>query len=448
MTDLDIYQPANGIGQYQAGIVMTPESAKALDEQVRACTRAVLREGTDYGIIPGTGGTQTLWRPGAQKLLQWFRLGCTCDRMDIDTGDDGQRQGVTYRATVTRRLPDGTLEVLATCEGYAGYDEDKFYQSAEQVQAKAEDRERMWAKKDRRVANPTKWQNLGEYRAPWNSVIKRAQKRAIVGATVDATAAGGLFSTEEEDDHAPAPQDDGPSWYEQAIETALASTETEPGGELQALYTGAAQAHKDGLISRRQQDHVQNTVRQRLELLKKAAAVVEAEDLAKAAQTAAAGDDTHGRSRSADAPASAQDGTAGDSTAREPAPRAAGAALSRGALPLPPLPGEDDETPADAVPDETPASGPAAAAGPVRHRNLVGIVRAHFKRLGYTDGDDQLRLEHTATLAGTSELGSTNDLDEDELSVVADTLARCKNIDALKVLLDAAQKAKAGDGDE
>jgi len=31
---------------------------------------------------------------------------------------------------------------------------------------------------------------------------------------------------------------------------------------------------------------------------------------------------------------------------------------------------------------------------------------------------------------------------------VADTLARCKNIDALKVLLDAAQKAKAGDGDE
>jgi hypothetical protein len=115
---------------------------------------------------------------------------------------------------------------------------------------------------------------------------------------------------------------------------------------------------------------------------------------------------------------------------------------------LPPLPGEDDETPAAAVPDETPASGPAAAAGPDRHRKLVGIVRAHFRRLGYTDGDDTVRLEHTAVLAGTSELGSTNDLDEDELSAVADTLARCKNVDALKVLLDAAQKARAGDGDE
>ena len=49
-------------------------------------------------------------------------------------------------------------------------------------------------------------------------------------------------------------------------------------------------------------------------------------------------------------------------------------------------------------------------------------------------------------LAGTSELGSTNDLDEDELKAVADTLARCRNVEALKALLDAARKA--GDGDE
>ncbi len=77
MTDVDVYQPAAGIGQYQAGIIMTPEAAKALDEQVRRCTEAVLREGTDYGVIPGTDGKKSLWRPGAQKLLQWFGLGFT-----------------------------------------------------------------------------------------------------------------------------------------------------------------------------------------------------------------------------------------------------------------------------------------------------------------------------------------------------------------------------------
>ena len=74
MTDLDTYQPA-AVAGYQPGIIMTPEAAKALDEQVRLCTAAVLREGTDYGVIPGTGGEKSLWRPGAQKLLQWFGLG-------------------------------------------------------------------------------------------------------------------------------------------------------------------------------------------------------------------------------------------------------------------------------------------------------------------------------------------------------------------------------------
>ncbi len=281
MTDLDTYQPA-AVAGYQPGIIMTPEAAKALDEQVRLCTAAVLREGTDYGVIPGTNGEKTLWRPGAQKLLQWFGLGYTCDRIEVERDDDGRKHGITYKCTVARRLPDGTLDIKATCEGTADYDESKFYKSAEQVQREAETRERAWAEQYKRPPRPTYWQELPEYRAPWNSLMKRAQKRAIVGAVNDATAAGGIFTDREEDDHTPPPQDDGPSWSEQAIETALASTETEPGGELQALFTGAAQAHKDGLINRRQQDHVQNTVRQRLALLKKATPVA-AEDLARQA---------------------------------------------------------------------------------------------------------------------------------------------------------------------
>ncbi len=165
-------------------------------------------------------------------------------------------------------------------------------------------------------------------------------------------------------------------------------------------------------------------------------------------RTAAAGDDTRSRSRSADG---AQDGTAGDRTARDATPRAAGAAPSRGAQPLPPLPGEDEpETASDevakqeAAPPEQPEREPGQQ--PDRHRKLVGVVRAHFKRLGYTGDEDSLRLQHTAVLAGTSELGSTNDLDEDELKAVIGTLARCRNIDALKALLDAAQKAAEGDG--
>ena len=182
---------------------MTKEQAKALDEQVRACTRAVLQEGTDYGVIPGTNGEQSLWRPGAQKLLQWFRLECICERTDIERDDDGRKHGITYRAEVGRGLKTAAPVILATCEGTADYDESKFYQTAEEVQRKAKDRETRNAETYRRPRNPEKWQGLGEYRADWNALMKRAQKRAIVGAVVDATAAGGIFTDREEDDHAP-----------------------------------------------------------------------------------------------------------------------------------------------------------------------------------------------------------------------------------------------------
>lgn len=174
-------------------------------------------------------------------------------------------------------------------------------------------------------------------------------------------------------------------------------------------------------------------------------------------KTAAAGDDTQGQ-RPAGTQAPRPEGAA-DSTARDATPRAAGAAPSRGAQPLPPLPGEDDETPAAAVPDETPASGPAAAAalepgeaaefGTERHQKVVGIVWAHLRRLGYpddkseTDEEKADRLADVAKLAGVAEIGSTSDLDLGELSLAADTLAKCKNRARLDAIL-----GKAGGSDE
>ena len=185
-------------------------------------------------------------------------------------------------------------------------------------------------------------------------------------------------------------------------------------------------------------------------------------------RTAAAGDDTTSGSRHAaagkDRAEVPADG-AGEGGRTQADPRAAGAASPRGAQPLPPLPGEDDETPAAAVPDETPASGPAAAAGPEplgpedrpefgteRHRKLVGIIWQHLGRLGYpgkdkeTDEEKAQRLADVAALAGIAEIGSTSDLDLGELSAAADTLARCRDRGALDALLGAARQAGEGDG--
>ena len=157
-------------------------------------------------------------------------------------------------------------------------------------------------------------------------------------------------------------------------------------------------------------------------------------------KTAAAGDDTQD-----------QRPGAGDSTARKPAPRAAGAAPSRGAQPLPPLPGEDEPgTPSGEVAKEEDHAadlepGEAAEYGTERHKKVVGIVWAHLQRLGYpadtkeSDNEKAARLADVAKLANVSEIGSTNDLDLGELSLVADTLARCKDRKALDALLKAGE---------
>jgi hypothetical protein len=289
MTDVEVYQQPAADG-YQARMVMTAEEAKVQDDELRRCMKAVLREETDYGAISGTDGKPTLWRPGAQKLLQWFGLGFTCDRIGVERDDQGRKHGIDYRCTVTRRLPDGTYEVKATCEGTADYDESKFYQDAETVKARLREQEHRWAAKDRRAPNADRWNSAKEYRADWNALMKRAQKRAIVGAVVDATAAGGIFSTGDEDDSPGPPQDDGPTWYEQALEDALTFTELEAG---RALYVEADRAARDGRCSRRQKDHVQNRVKQRAEQLQ-AATPVEVEDLARQAAAGEEPDEPEG----------------------------------------------------------------------------------------------------------------------------------------------------------
>ncbi|HET9968525.1 MAG TPA: hypothetical protein VFQ68_09835, partial [Streptosporangiaceae bacterium] len=141
----------------------------------------------------------------------------------------------------------------------------------------------------------------------------------------------------------------------------------------------------------------------------------------------------------------------------DPAPAAAGDAPPRDAQPLPPLPGEEGSGPAPSgqPAGHEPATGPepstalepgeAAEYGTERHRKMVGLVWQHLGRLGYpgekkeTDEDKARRLAGVAKLAGVAEIGSTSDLDLGELSAVIDTLARCKNAEALDKLLKAGE---------
>jgi hypothetical protein len=167
------------------GGALTPDQASARATWVREVTKAALTEEVDYGKIPGTE-RPTLFKSGAEMLLLAAGYGFDMDRWDDD--DVRTHRGVTYKCTVRRR--DGST--VSTCDGYAGYDESRFFTSAEE----AEQRERFNANKYKRPVNQRKFV---EYRAPWNTLVKMAQKRALVGAALNACAASGLFIADLDD---------------------------------------------------------------------------------------------------------------------------------------------------------------------------------------------------------------------------------------------------------
>lgn len=162
MTDVDVV--SGELVRYQSPampVPLSPDEARQKAQWVRDVTRAALIDGTDFGVIPGTGKKPTLLKPGAEMLMLAAGLGFTIAKVDDE--DARTHQGVTYRCSVHRGG-----HVVAECEGYAGYDERRFA-------------------------------NAGGWRADWNSVIKMAQKRALVGAALNAVAGSGLFTQDVED---------------------------------------------------------------------------------------------------------------------------------------------------------------------------------------------------------------------------------------------------------
>ena len=237
------YAPSAAMEEYRPRIVMAPEEAKALAEQLQQCMRAILKEGVDFGPIPGGDpDKKNLHKPGAEKLLQWFGFGSESNLAEIERddpdhpsgiADKARRVGVTYRTEITKTVPGGGKVIVATCEGYAGYDEDRYYTSAEDAVAKAEAKERFWAAKDKRQPNPAKWANAAEYRAPWNTLIKMSQKRSYVGAAIDATGAAGLFTQDMEDVATP---NAAPAALAEAGRTAIERLPVSVKQELNAWY--------------------------------------------------------------------------------------------------------------------------------------------------------------------------------------------------------------------
>ena len=144
----------------------------------------------DYGIIPGSK-KKSLLKPGAEKLLKLFKLGCRNRQVDKLIDRQGNFAMFTYRSEVYD-LRSGV--VIADCEGITNSQENKY-------------RERTVWKKKQIPGGEEITESLKE-ETPicdiLNTLMKMTQKRSMIGATIIATGASDYFTQDMELDETPA----------------------------------------------------------------------------------------------------------------------------------------------------------------------------------------------------------------------------------------------------
>jgi hypothetical protein len=231
--DLTLEQVANAaagaaLAPRPASLAVTPtvqagELVARLDV-IREAMHDAMREGVDYGRIPGVD-KPTLLKPGAEKLGVLFQL--DVQLANTKTWGPGDHLTVETKATVYH-APTGTR--LGFGEGLATTREKKHAKRKQErtcpqcgiaaiIKGKAEygggwvcfKKKNGCGAKFRDGDQAIEDQQVGEVENPdlpdsWNPVVKMAAKRARVDAVLAVTGASALFTQDVEDGpHEPAP---------------------------------------------------------------------------------------------------------------------------------------------------------------------------------------------------------------------------------------------------
>jgi outer membrane biosynthesis protein TonB len=213
-------------GETGVGKALSIDELSARLKFVRDVMRQEMKEGTDYGVIPGTGQKPTLLQPGAQKLLLTFNLTEEVKKEVLREYPDMHRE---YEFTVTVCAANGKRwDGVGTCSTL----ETKYrYRKAERVcptcgkKALIAENPKFlqpgevpgwicWKKKSGcgtrfRKDHPGIAQDAEPTANPdpadcWNTVRKMAFKRALVAAAINATNTSELWTQDLEEGAEPA----------------------------------------------------------------------------------------------------------------------------------------------------------------------------------------------------------------------------------------------------
>ena len=203
------------IKQGQSSDLLPVVEMKRRFQAVLDAQKAVMKEGLtrDYGVIPGTQ-KPTLLKPGAEKLCTMFRLAPEFTVQTVQLGGDHRE----VLATCTlRHGPSGT--VWASAHGSASTMESKYrYRGAETESTGKQVPKKYWEDRDPALIGGKGYKAVKDDNGQWiihkkgdgklenpdiadvyNTVLKIAEKRALIAATLIATAASDYFTQDTED---------------------------------------------------------------------------------------------------------------------------------------------------------------------------------------------------------------------------------------------------------
>jgi hypothetical protein len=171
----------------------------------------------DYGTIPGTKKS-CLLKQGAEKMLKLFQMGCRFKLVDKEIDRHANFAMFTYKAEIySLRSPD---IIIAECDGSVNSQEVKYKERTSWEDVLDKKGAKTGRREQKKVETPI-YDVL-------NTLMKMAQKRAMIGATILATGASEYFTQDMLDEDDLKEVNEGRASEDAAIEPRDMAPQSEP----------------------------------------------------------------------------------------------------------------------------------------------------------------------------------------------------------------------------
>lgn len=171
---------------------------KAQVDAINTLLKQVMRKDVHYGLIPGCGKKYTLLKPGAEKIAMTFRIAIDCEVEDLSNEEEARYRVKAMAIHIPSKSPMGTSH------GECSSAEEKYkWRTAvcdEEYEHYPENKKRIKFKKGYDGKPHTQAKQVREEKADKaNTVLKMAEKRALVAIILKCTSASDIFTQDMED---------------------------------------------------------------------------------------------------------------------------------------------------------------------------------------------------------------------------------------------------------